>query len=88
MPAVGQLRGGGDSSLGRAGPFPDGGKLTGAVLEASDWRALTSSCDDDELCSAGIEAGGVEADDVGAGTPTWVERFHRRVCWGLVGYRR
>ncbi|GMH06289.1 hypothetical protein Nepgr_008129 [Nepenthes gracilis] len=67
--------GGGDSSLGRVGPYPDGGKLANTVLRVGDWGALIDSCDDDELCGTSIEAGGVEVGGVEAGAPTWAEDF-------------
>ncbi|GMH26102.1 hypothetical protein Nepgr_027945 [Nepenthes gracilis] len=66
---------GGDSSLGRAGPLPDGGKLASTLSRADDWGALTSSYDSGELCGAYIEASGVEAGSVRVGAPTWAKDF-------------
>ncbi|GMH00481.1 hypothetical protein Nepgr_002320 [Nepenthes gracilis] len=79
---------GGHSSLARASSSLEGEELACVVLEAGDWGVLTGSCDDGELCRTSVEAGGVEVGDVGAGAPTWAERFHQEIAQRLVGCRR
>ncbi|GMH06288.1 hypothetical protein Nepgr_008128 [Nepenthes gracilis] len=70
---VGPPPGGGDSSLERASPSPDGGRLASAIPGAGSWGALLSSCDGGELYVADVEAHGVEVGGIRARAPMWVE---------------